>query len=105
MEDCMTKVLLFIFLLSLPVIAQFNASDFEGFFRGTWYNNTFGSHDSAFVTIFVEESTMSLSLTLDLRGNVFGGSNPQPATMTGSYDQNGFNISGTSRVYGDMFFI
>lgn len=100
----MKKVILFFLLATLPIIAQFNPSNIEGYFRGTWFNNTFGSHDSAFVTIIVEETTMSLSLTLDLDGNVFGGSNPPPATMTGSYDQNGFNVSGTSPVYGDMYF-
>lgn len=100
----MKKIILFITIITLPVIAQFNPLDFQGYWRGMWHNDTFNTSDSAFVTVTINNADSSISLTMDLRGNIFAGNNPGPATMTGKYNQDGFNVSGNSPKYGDMFF-
>ncbi len=88
-----------------PLSSQtFDASLLEGSWRGIWLNQTFSTTDSAFLNVNVDETTNSLTLILDLDGNVFGGSDPDPATMTGSYDSNGFIATGNSPTYGDMIF-
>ena len=104
LEGHMKKIILFVILITLPVIAQFKPLDFQGNWRGMWHNETFNTSDSAFVTVVINDADSSISLTMDLRGNIFAGNNPGPATMTGTYNQDGFNVSGNSPKYGDMFF-
>lgn len=83
--------------------AQFDPTDFEGMWRGTWFNNTFGSTDSAFLSVTIDQGAGTLQAILDLDGNVFGGSDPDPVTLTGPYDNNGFSATGNSSTYGDIF--
>ncbi len=97
-------LLLIVFSFSSTYSQTFDPTPLEGFWRGTWYNITFSSTDSAFLDINVDEVNNTLSMTLDLDGNVFGGSDPDPVTMTGNYDENGFSITGNSPTYGDMYF-
>jgi hypothetical protein len=95
---------LFILVLCANLLyAQFDPTDFEGMWRGTWFNNTFGSTDSAFLAITIDQGASTLEAVLDLDGNVFGGTDPDPVTLTGTYDNNGFSAVGTSPTYGDMF--
>ncbi len=97
-------LLLIVFSFSSTYSQTFDPSPLEGFWRGTWYNITFSSTDSAFLDIGVDEANNTLSMTLDLDGNVFGGSDPDPVTMTGNFDENGFSITGNSPTYGPMYF-
>lgn len=95
----------FLFVLVVfanSVFAQFNPDDFEGFWRGTWFNNTFGSTDSSFLSATFDRGSGTLEAILDLEGNVFGGSDPDPVTLTGTYSSNGFSATGNSPTYGDM---
>jgi hypothetical protein len=95
----------FLFVLVVfanSVFAQFNPDDFEGFWRGTWFNNTFGSTDSSFLSATFDRGAGTLEAILDLEGNVFGGSDPDPVTLTGTYSSNGFSATGNSPTYGDM---
>ncbi len=85
------------------VYAQFDPTEFEGMWRGMWFNNTFGSTDSAFLSITIDQGTSTLEAVLDLDGNVFGGSDPDPVTLMGSYNSSGFSAMGNSPTYGDMF--
>jgi hypothetical protein len=100
----MKRMLLIVLATVFQIYAQFSAPEFEGFWRGTWFNNTFQSTDSAFITIDVNEPTSTIQIIMDLEGNVFGGNNPEAATMNGNYDNNGFSVSGNSPSYGDLFF-
>jgi hypothetical protein len=98
---------LYTFLFSLALFAnllyaQFDPTDFEGMWRGTWFNNTFGSTDSAFLSVTIDQGMSTLEAVLDLDGNVFGGTDPDPVTLTGTYDNNGFSATGNSPTYGDM---
>ncbi len=97
----MKKMLVIVSLITISVFAQFVPP--VGFYRGTWHNNTFGTSDSAFMTINADGGSSMLEIILDLNGNVFGGSDPAPVTMTGPYDANGFSVSGNSPTYGDLF--
>ena len=100
-----TVFLLFIFSQTTFVNSQtFDPTMLEGDWKGMWLNQTFSTTDSAFLNIDVNTSTNSLTMILDLDGSVFGGSDPDPATMTGNYDQNGFSVTGNSPTYGDMYF-
>ncbi len=95
-----------LFVLSFhPVYSQtFDPTPLEGSWRGIWLNLTFSTTDSAFLNIDVDETMNTITMVLDLDGGVFGGPDPDPATMTGTYDQNGFSVTGASPTYGDMFF-
>ena len=99
----LNTVLFSLILFANLLYAQFDPTDFEGMWRGTWFNNTFGSTDSAFLSVTINQGTSTLEAILDLDGNVFGGTDPDPITLTGSYDNNGFSAMGTSSTYGDMF--
>lgn len=95
----------FLFVLVVftsSVLAQFNPDDFEGFWRGTWFNNTFGSTDSSFLSVTFDRGAGTLEAVLDLEGSVFGGSDPDPVTLTGTYSSIGFSATGNSPTYGDM---
>lgn len=76
--------------------------DFAGNWTGRWENLTFGSKDSASLTVTIDTTLRTLSAVLDLDGNVFGGSDPPPITLNGVYDDEGFSASGSQAPYGDM---
>jgi hypothetical protein len=97
-------LLLIVFSFSSTYSQTFDPTPLEGSWRGIWLNLTFSTTDSAFLNIDVDEINNTISMVLDLDGGVFGGPDPDPATMTGTYDQNGFSVTGTSPTYGDMFF-
>jgi hypothetical protein len=99
----LNTILFTLVLCANLIYAQFDPADFEGTWRGTWFNNTFGSTDSAFLSVTIHQGTSTLEAVLDLDGNVFGGTDPDPVTLTGGYDNNGFSATGTSPTYGDMF--
>ena len=50
----------------------------EGTYEGEWNNTTFGSTGPIELTIEVDEEAQVALLTLDLGGNVFGASDPDP---------------------------
>jgi len=97
------KLFFILIMFSGYLYAQFDPIEFEGMWRGTWFNNTFQSTDSAFLSVTINQGTSTLEAILDLDGNVFGGSDPDPVTLTGPYDNNGFSAMGNSSTYGDIF--
>ena len=103
MKKFTTKLFFVMVIFCGFLYAQFDPTDFEGSWRGTWFNNTFMSTDSAFLSVTIDQGTSTLEAILDLDGNVFGGSDPDPITLTGSYDNDGFSAMGNSSTYGDMF--
>lgn len=54
------------------------AAQFAGEYTGTWENTTFGSTGPADVTVVVDEAAQFMLVTIDLGGNVFGGTDPDP---------------------------
>lgn len=79
-----------------------NPLDFVGDWQGRWENLTFGSKDSASLTVTADTMLGTLEAVLDLDGPVFGGSDPAPITLTGTYDAAGFSVSGSQAPYGDL---
>ncbi len=79
-----------------------NPLDFTGDWQGRWENLTFGSKDSASLTVTADTLLGTLEAVLDLDGPVFGGSDPAPITLTGTYDAAGFSVSGSQAPYGDL---
>jgi len=77
-------------------------TDFEGNWSGRWENITFGSKDSAAMTVTLDTVLKTADVVLDLDGNVFGGSDPAPLLMTGPYTDSGFTVSGDAAPYGPI---
>jgi len=80
-------------LLAIGVIAVCNAIAGAqlnlGNFEGQWDNWTFGSSGAA--SMMVESlGGADLMITVDLDGNVFGGSDPDPFVITGTVGVTGF---------------
>jgi len=77
-------------------------TDMIGTYLGSWLNFTFGSTGASSAVIAVNQTTRMLSLTLDLDGNVLGGSNPPAETFVGPYNRYGFTVAGTSSTFGEI---
>lgn len=72
----------------------FDPEDFAGTWTGQWRNLTFNSQGSASLTIQVDPVAWTMQFSLDLGGNVFGGSDPPPQSATGTYSKEGLAITG-----------
>lgn len=71
-----------------------------GTYSGSWTNMTFGSSGAATITLSQQADTVSM--TIDLDGNVFGGSNPAAETFSGTSTASGVSYSGPSSLFGDV---
>jgi len=67
------------FLVAAPGAHALGLGEYEG----VWLNETFGSTDDAFASITMTGPT-SVEVSLDLEGNVFGGSDPSPLVLLGT---------------------
>ena len=93
--------LLFVVVLS-ALLASF-ASAQTNLYTGSWTNTTFGSTGGA--SAILTSTPPSFTFTLDLDGNVFGGSNPTPLTLVGTMNPDGsisFNPVIGHPTYGDV---
>ena len=77
------------------------AQALEGTYRGRWDNVTFGTTGSIEATITVDVVTMTVTITSDLGGNVFGGPDPGPQTVTLDLSA-GLNSALASPLLGDV---
>lgn len=71
-------------------------------YEGSWNNATFGSSGPARFEITTAGN--SFSVTMDLDGNVFGGADPDPVTVSGMLDLSGngvFNLD-DHELFGDV---
>lgn len=78
-----------------------NALELAGTYSGEWNNTTFGSVGSIDAVLAVDEATAVVTLTLDLGGNVFGGSNPDPLVAEFSLANDG-PFTGTNELFGEF---
>jgi len=90
-----------LFLSAGMIFAQV-PTDFEGDWTGRWENLTFSSKDSARMTVTLDTVLKTATVVLDLDGSVFGGTDPAPLVMSGSYDDTGFSVSGNADPYGPI---
>jgi hypothetical protein len=81
--------------------ARFDARLYAGTYAGTWTNLTTGAGGAATIIIDLQESTRTASLTLDFDGNYLGLGDPPAATLTGTYDDSGAHVKGTSPLFGE----
>jgi hypothetical protein len=72
---------------------------FAGTYSGNWTNTTFGSSGSATMTVVVSGDG-TVQLNIDINGDVFGSSDPPPATISGTATSNTASLSGTFSVFG-----
>jgi hypothetical protein len=71
-------------------------------YAGTWNNTTFGSSGSAKATLAAERASALIAVTLDLGGNVFGGTAPGPQTIHGTVSASGASLSDTTPLFGPI---
>jgi hypothetical protein len=87
-------------LASCSPPAAFDPAVYAGSWTGNWNNTTFSTTGSASLTITVNTAAKTVTLDLDLNGNVFGMSNPASVSLSGSYDDAGLTVSQTTSFYG-----
>lgn len=78
----------------------FDVAAYAGSWTGTWNNTTFSSTGAASMTIAVDESAKTISVTIDLDGNVFGGSDPAAFLISGGYTNTAISFGGDSALFG-----
>lgn len=74
----------------------------DGKFTGTWKNTTFGSTGNATFDVKVDQSALTLGITVTLTGNVFGAPAPAPETFTIPVAAIGTSYKTTSKTFGDV---
>ena len=91
-----------------PPPAGFTPQTLAGTWAGTWRNETFGSTGPASIVMTVVSAT-SFTFTSDFGGNVFGCSDPPPATGTvtqgtgpNTWNAGGFNVDITTPIGGKV---
>ncbi len=79
----------------------FDAATYVGTWTGTWTNTTFSSTGG--VTITVAENGGAYTIQFDMDGNVFGGANPAPESLSATITpQNASLVAFSSNVYGNL---
>gem|GEM_PF-1262227 len=81
-----------------------NPVPFVGTYTGQWNNTTFGSSGASTMVIGADTGASTLTMSLDLDGNVFGGANPPADNLTGTYTTTQAVINGVSPVFGNLSF-
>ncbi|MBI4884034.1 MAG: hypothetical protein HY826_08270 [Actinobacteria bacterium] len=77
------------------------AEEIAGTYVGEWSNTTFGSTGSIDAQFSVDAANATASLTMDLGGNVFGASNPDPFVAEFDLNEAG-PYAGTNAVFGEF---
>lgn len=65
------------------------ATLFQGTWAGTWTNTTFGSNGPLSLVVTTNPGAGTVTLTIDIGGNVFGEPDPDPDTVTITPDGDG----------------
>lgn len=69
---------------------------YAGDFTGEWVNTTFGSEGPIEATIALDTEAMTLTITLDIGGFVFGAFDPDPETLSISLENITFTPDGVA---------
>jgi len=72
-----------------------------GLYSGTWTNTTFGSSGTIKWTVMANASARSVTIVINVTGNVFGGQAPAPESITLTHLNQGV-IKGTSSGFGSV---
>lgn len=84
--------------------AIFNPTTYVGTYVGQWNNTTFGTSGSASFSVTGDLGTKTATMIMDLGGNVFGISDPDPVTLTGVWTDAGVTLTGASPFFGPASF-
>ena len=76
------------------------ATDWAGAYNGSWVSTTFGSSGAVGLTIAVDVPNSTATLSMDLGGGVFGGSDPGVETFTAPMTFDGYRSTATSTTFG-----
>ncbi len=78
----------------------FAPSQAAGTYLGSWFNQTFFSNGPAATTVTINPATGAATVTVDLGGNVFGGSDPPPETFSFMLSPGGGTFQTNSPIFG-----
>ncbi|MDD5544497.1 MAG: hypothetical protein PHX83_15130 [Acidobacteriia bacterium] len=84
------------------VTGENSLEQFAGSYTGHWNNTTFSTSGDAFASMAGVASTQVAFFQLTLTGPVFGGSNPPPTTLAGTFSSGAVNLSGNSDLFGPV---
>lgn len=74
-------------------------SPLAGEWNGTWTNQTFGSSGDVTLAIVVNQDDTA-TMIMDVGGLVFGLLDPDPVTLSGTYNATSMNFTGESDFFG-----
>lgn len=81
---------------------DFDVPAYAGDWDGAWNNNTFGSTGGASATVAVNEADQTAQVMVDFDGNVFGGADPDPFVLNGTYDADSLTVDGATTNLGTI---
>lgn len=84
------------------VTVTFTPQDFAGTYTGQWLNNTFGSSGNAGMVVVINETDSTATVTVDLDGNVLGGTDPAPFTLTSTFTATSAEFSESVAPFGPL---
>lgn len=76
--------------------------DYVGNWNGQWTNTTFNSTGAAHLEVTADTEQKTVQFVIDVDGNVLGGSDPDPITLGGTYNDAGITIESTINTFGDL---
>jgi hypothetical protein len=80
-----------------------NVAKGAGNWSGTWRNTAFASTGTITMVVSADTVAQTVTVVLDVNGNVFGGADPPSETLNGTYSPTtGGSFSGRSAVFGNV---
>lgn len=80
---------------------KFIAALYAGTYKGTWTNTATGATGPATIDIKLDAASHAANLTIDFDGNYLGLADPPAASLSGTYDDAGARVKGSSILFGD----
>jgi hypothetical protein len=84
----------------LPAGSGFDVELYVGSYVGTWESDS-GESGAARIDITVNLTARVATLTLDFDGNYLGQGDPDPHTVSGTFDENGAHLRGQDTLFGN----
>jgi len=77
-------------------------SDYAGNWSCNWHNNTFNTTEPSTLVVTLNQAGTSMTWTIHVQGNVFGGAAPPDETFSGVVTATTVTLTGHSATYGDL---
>jgi hypothetical protein len=91
-----------ILTLSQCSVLKLDVPGAAGNWSGSWHNTTFSSTGTATMVVTVDDAGKTISNSLDLNGNVFGGADPAAQTVSGTYTDSLITLDSTTALFGHV---